>query len=151
MVRVGGEFLTFLCWRQPSAKPAPVNRRIGATDSIQTACNLSGQLRVVVDVQQRISVVGNGNIDVGTKTPTRKTGKPSIQRLSGSNGQPELRIDQSISPLAERPKVCGAMTLQSGDSGWGNQSAPQKLLHLVGCREQKAPSELPQRPRPAKR
>ena len=38
--------------------------------------------------------MGNGNIDVGTKTPTRKTGKPIIQRLSGSNGLPELRIDQ---------------------------------------------------------
>jgi hypothetical protein len=95
--------------------------------------------------------VGNGNIDVGTKTPTRKTGKPSIRRLSGSNGLPELRIDQPVSSRAERPKNCGAMTLQSGDSGWGNQSAPQKLLHLVGCREQKAPPELPQRPRPATR
>jgi hypothetical protein len=95
--------------------------------------------------------VGNGNNDVGTKNPTRKTGKPSIQRLSGSNSLPELRIDQSTSPQAERRKVCGAMTLQSGDSGWGNQSAPQKLLHLVGCREQKAPPELAQRPIPAKR
>jgi hypothetical protein len=95
--------------------------------------------------------VGNGNNDVGTKTPTRKTGKPSIQRLSGSNGLPELRIDQSISSQAERRKVCGAMTLQSGDSGWGNQSAPQKLLHLVGCREQKSPPEFTQRPTPAKR
>jgi len=81
--------------------------------------------------------VGNGNIDVGAKTPTRKTGK--------------LPIDQPVSSRAERPKNCGAMTLQSGDSGWGNQSAPQKLLHLVGCREQKAPPELPQRPRPATR
>ena len=95
--------------------------------------------------------MGNGNIDVGSKTPTRKTGKPSIQRLSGSNGLPELRIDQSISSQGERRKVCGAMTLQSGDSGWDNQSAPQKLLHLVGCRERKAPPELAQRPIPAKR
>jgi hypothetical protein len=95
--------------------------------------------------------VGNGNIDVGTKTPTRKTGKPLIQRLSGSNGLPEPRIDQLIPSRAERPKICGAMTLQSGDSGWGNQSAPQKLLHLVGCREQKTSPERPLRPGPAKR
>jgi hypothetical protein len=43
------------------------------------------------------------------------------------------------------------MTLQSGDSGWGNQSAPQKLLHLVGCREAKALPDLPKRPGTAKR
>jgi hypothetical protein len=151
MVRVDADFLTFLCWRQPSTKPAAANRRIGTADSPQTTCNLSRQLRVVANLQQRISVVGNGNNDVGTKTPTRKTGKPSIQRLSGSNGLPELRIDQSTSSQAERRKVCGAMTLQSGDSGWGNQSAPQKLLHLVGCREQKSPPELTQRPTPTKR
>ncbi len=95
--------------------------------------------------------MGNGNIDVGTKTPTRKTGKPIIQRLSGSNGLPELRIDQPPSSRAERRKFCGAMTLQSGDSGWGNQSAPQKLLHLVGCREQKALPDVPERLEPAKR
>jgi hypothetical protein len=94
--------------------------------------------------------VGNGNIDVGSKTATRKTGKPSLQRSSGSIGLPELRIDQPISQ-AERPKLCGAMTLQSGDSGWGNQSAPQKLLHLVGCREQKTLPDLPQRAGPGKR
>ena len=95
--------------------------------------------------------MGNGDTGVGTKTPTRKTGRPTIQDLSGRNGLPELRIDHPISSRIERPKICGAMTLQSGDSGWGNQSAPQKLLHLVGCREQKASLELPQRPRPAKR
>ena len=90
--------------------------------------------------------MGNGNIDVGNETPTRKTGQPSIERLFGSNGLPELRIDQHTSSQAVRPEICGAMTLQTGDSGWGNQSAPQELLHLVGCREQKAEPELPQRP-----
>jgi hypothetical protein len=44
------------------------------------------------------------------------------------------------------------MTLQRGDSGWGsNQSAPQKLLHLVGCREAKARADLPKHPGTAKR
>ena len=81
--------------------------------------------------------MGNGNIDVGTETPTRKIGQPTVERLSGSNGLPELRIDQLNHARAERPRVSGAMTQQSGDSGWGTQCAPQKLVHLVGCREAK--------------
>jgi hypothetical protein len=81
--------------------------------------------------------VGNGNINVGTGTPTRKIGQPTVERLSGSNGLPELRIDQLSSARTGRPSVCGAMTQQSGDSGWGTQCAPQKLVHLVGCREAK--------------
>jgi hypothetical protein len=81
--------------------------------------------------------VGNGNINVGTGTPTRKIGQPTVERLSGSNGLPELRIDQLSPARSERPSVCGAMTQQSGDSGWGTQCAPQKLVHLVGCREAK--------------
>jgi len=92
-----------------------------------------------------------GNIDVGNQTPTRKTGQPTVERLYGSNGLPELRIDQPNPSQAERPGNCGAMTLQSGDSGWGNQSAPQKLLHLVGCREAKARPDLPKPPETPKR
>jgi hypothetical protein len=92
-----------------------------------------------------------GNIDVGNKTPTRKTGQPTVERLHGSNGLPELRIDQPSPSRADHPGNCGAMTLQSGDSGWGNQSAPQKLLHLVGCREAKAPPDPPKRPGTANR
>jgi hypothetical protein len=105
----------------------------------------------MANVQQRISVVGNGNIDVGTGTRTRKIGQPTTKRLSGSNGLPELRIDQLSTARAERPKVCGAMTQQSGDSGWGSQCAPQKLLHLVGCREAKGEPDLLKRPDTAKR
>jgi hypothetical protein len=105
----------------------------------------------MANVQQRISVVGNGNIDVGTGTRTRKIGQPTAKRLSGSNGLPELRIDQPSTARAERPKVCGAMTQQSGDSGWGSQCAPQKLLHLVGCREAKGEPDLLKRPDTAKR
>jgi len=128
-----------------------VNRMIGATDSIQATCNLSRQLRVVVDLQQGILVVSNGDIGVRTKTVTRNTGEPIIEHLSGRNGQPDLRINQPTSSQVERPKICGAMTLQSGDSGLGNQYAPQKLLHLVGCREQKTKPELPQHPGSVKR
>jgi hypothetical protein len=69
--------------------------------------------------------VGNGNIDVGSKNPTRKAGQH-----------------------------CRAMSEQCGDSGRGNVSAsPQKLVHLVGCRDPKVRPEpwvrLP--PAPVKR
>jgi hypothetical protein len=95
--------------------------------------------------------VGNGNIDVGTETPARKIGQPTVERLSGSNGLPELRIDQLSPARAKRPSVCGAMTQQSGDSGWGTQCAPQKLVHLVGCREAKDRPDQLKRPDRAKR
>jgi hypothetical protein len=105
-------------------------------------CNFLVRLRVMANLQQRISVVGNGNIDVGTGIPTRTFGQPTVERLSGINGLPELRIDQLSPARAERPTVSGAMTQQSGDSGWGTQCAPQKLLHLVGCREAKDRPDL---------
>jgi hypothetical protein len=80
--------------------------------------------------------VGNGNFDVGNKTPTRKPGQPIVERLVKSNGSPELRIDKPNPRKAERPKICGAMSQQRGDSG--NVSAPQKFVQLVGCRDPKA-------------
>jgi len=43
------------------------------------------------------------------------------------------------------------MTQQTGDGGRGNQSAPQKLVHLVGCRDRKAWAEPWVRPSPMKR
>jgi hypothetical protein len=95
-----------------------------------------------------ITVVGNGNFDVGKATPTRKTGQPLVERLFGSDGLPELRIDQSVTEQAARPDICGAMAQQSDQSSYGNQSVQQGLLHLVGCREKARPD----RPRaPTKR
>jgi hypothetical protein len=74
--------------------------------------------------------VANGNIGVGKQTATRKPGQPLVESLSGRNGSAELRID---SPLkTEHP--CGAMSQQGGEFR-GNVSAPQKFVHLVGCRE----------------
>jgi hypothetical protein len=81
--------------------------------------------------------VGNGNIGVGSKTPTRKSSRPSFERWLGSNGLPEVRIGDEVLSRAERAQVSGAMTEQRGDSGRGDQSAPQKLVRLVGCRETK--------------
>jgi hypothetical protein len=103
--------------------------------------------------------VGTDNIDVGKKTSTRKSSPPIVKRFFGSSGLPELRIDnrnpsQNLS-RPNRPKICGAMVQQCGDSGRGNQSTPQKLVHLVGYREPKEPdvkarTEHPARPGPAK-
>jgi hypothetical protein len=93
--------------------------------------------------------VGNGNIDVGNKSPTRKPGQPSVERLAGTDGSSELRIDKQDPLKPERPGICGAMSLQRGDSGRGNESAPQKFVQLVGCRDPKARLEPWVRPRPA--
>jgi hypothetical protein len=41
-----------------------------------------------------------------------------------------------------------AMTQQGGDSGRRNQSAPQKMVHLVGCRDPNARPKPWVRPRP---
>jgi hypothetical protein len=101
---------------------------------IAQRCNLSSQLRVVAPSQQRISVVGNGNIGVGNQTPTLKPG--------GIAGQNPLKTEQ--------PGICGAMSLQSGDNGRGNESAPQKFVRLVGCREASARPEPWVRPTPVK-
>jgi hypothetical protein len=91
--------------------------------------------------------VGNGTIDVGNQTPTHSAGQP----VDGSDGCSERRIDRHDPVATERPKVCIAMTQQSGDGARGNQSAPQKLVHLVGCRDRKARAEPWVRPSPVKR
>ena len=89
--------------------------------------------------------MGNGNIDVGSKSPTRKPGQPVVENLSESNGS-ELRIDPSLKTerqentqgkTSEHPvSPYGAMSQQSSEFR-GNVSAPQKFVHLVGCRERK--------------
>jgi hypothetical protein len=100
-------------------------------------------------LEQRIAVVGNGNIDVGKKTPTRKPGRPGVERLARSDGSSELRIDKSNSLKKERPRISGAMSQQRSDSGRGNQSAPQKFVQLVGYRDPKARRGPSVRPRAA--
>jgi hypothetical protein len=116
-----------------------VNPGMGCATQPNTA-QLSRCPRVVTTPQKRIAVVGNGNIDVGNQTPTRKPGQPIVQNLSESNGSAELRIDPA--PKKGRASTnpasnCGAMSQQGGEFR-GNVSAPQKLVHLVGCRERKA-------------
>jgi hypothetical protein len=72
--------------------------------------------------------VGNGNVEVGNQAAARESGL-----------------------TAARPRVCTAMAQQCGDSGRGNQSAPQKLVHLVGCRDLKGRPEPWVRPVPVQR
>jgi len=90
--------------------------------------------------------VGNGNTDVGSKTPTRDSGQLIIDRLS-SSGFPDLRIDDGLKRKGARK--CGAMSEQSADSGRGNEQVPQKLVHLVGYRDPNARPEPWVRPRRA--
>ena len=93
--------------------------------------------------------MGNGNIDVGNKSPTPKPGQPIVERLAGTDGSSELRIDKRNPLKPGRPGISGAMSLQRGDRGRGNESAPQKFVQLVGCRDPKARLEPWVRPRPA--
>jgi hypothetical protein len=89
---------------------------------------------------KRILVVGNGDIDVGKKTP-RKGGRRIVEGLTGRDGSLVLRLDDP-NPRAKEPvKVCGAMSQQCGDGGRGNESAPQKFVHLVGYRDPKPRAE----------
>ena len=71
--------------------------------------------------------MGNGNVDVGNQSTARES-----------------------SLTATQPRVCIAMAQQCG-SDRGNQSVPQKLLHLVGCRDPKARPERWVRPTPLPR
>ena len=86
--------------------------------------------------------MGSGNIDVGNKTPPRKPGQP--EHSSRAN---EWRIDPSLKTdlqekTSEHPAgLCGAMS-QQGSEFRGNVSAPQKFVHLVGCRESKIEAGL---------
>ena len=79
--------------------------------------------------------MGNGNIGVGNQSPTRKPGQPAVELMSGRNGS-EQRIDNS----PKTASLCGAMS-QQGSEFRGNLSAPQKFVHLVGCREPKVVSD----------
>jgi hypothetical protein len=82
-----------------------------------------------------MAVVGSGNIDVGSATPTRRPDQPVA-------GGSEMRIDPSVKTerqkaLEHPASVCGAM-LQQGGEFRGNVSAPQKFVRLIGCRDRKA-------------
>ena len=80
--------------------------------------------------------MANGNIDVGSENPTRKPGQPPAEHLAAIGGPSGLQTEPSNLLTKARPRISVAMAQQCGDSG--HQSAPQKLVHLIGCRESKA-------------
>ena len=95
--------------------------------------------------------MGSDSTEVGQgptrkKGPSREPGRPRAELLAGPDAFPKLRIDGDGSLRPAR--VCGVMSQQYGDSNRGNESAPQKLVQLVGCREPKTRSEPWVRPLP---
>jgi hypothetical protein len=94
---------------------------------------------VIIFPQQRTAVVANGNNDVGSATPNRKYGRQVAENLAGSDdaGPRFLKTKRNGEASGHPVSLCGEMSQQGGDFR-GNMSAPQKLLHLVGCREPKA-------------
>jgi hypothetical protein len=128
-----------------------VNQTAAAADLTRVHATFLSSCALSHISRRRIAVVGNGNIDVGSKTATRLTGQPIVERLADS-GFPDLRID-SQNPLQKplkrsRAGKCGAMSEQSADSGRGNDSVPQKLVQLVGYRDPNAGPDPWVRPRP---
>ena len=91
--------------------------------------------------------MGNGNIDVGNTSPTRKTGKPIVEQMK-SSGRSEAGTSSQMQ--AGQPN-CGAMSQQGSFSCHGNVSSPQQLLHLVGCRDPKVRLGAPARNAPQRR
>jgi hypothetical protein len=79
--------------------------------------------------------VGNGNSDVDSTTPTRKSGPPILEPLVGYVGFAGLPGEHKTRVPGEPAGKCGAMSEQSADSGRGNEQVPQKLVHLVGTRD----------------
>ncbi len=92
--------------------------------------------------------MGNGSTDVDSIPRPRETGQPSIERLIKSSFF-ELWVDPRDVTRTDPERPCGAMAQQCGDSGY--QSAPQKFIHLVGCRDTKVCAERANRPNSPKR
>jgi hypothetical protein len=96
-----------------------------------------GSYRALSQNQHRSTVVGStrirGNTSIRNKIPSSVEPGESIEMAEFGV------VSSAASPLKpdRKPRCSGAMAQQSSDSDWGNQSAPQKLLHLVGCREPK--------------
>jgi len=104
---------------------------------------------LAIDSEPEDRVVGSDSTEAGQgptrkKGPTREPGRPRVESLAGSDAFPKLRIDGDGSLRPAR--VSGAMSQQNGDSG--SVSAPQKFVHLVGCRDPKARMRPWVRPRP---
>jgi hypothetical protein len=91
--------------------------------------------------------VGHDNIDVGNNPTGQQPGQPIVRRSAAGIGATDLWIDGQNPRRTERP-ICGAMSQQYADNNRGNESAPQKFVQLVGCRDPKARSKPWVRPLP---
>ena len=91
--------------------------------------------------------MGSGNTDVGNNAPTRKPGQPEHSfRTNEWRIGPSLKADRQETDHPEKASehpagLCGAMS-QQGSEFRGNVSAPQKFVHLVGCRERNVEAGL---------
>ena len=83
--------------------------------------------------------MGNGNNDVGSATPNRKYGRRRAENSPGRDdpGPRFVKAERYGEASGHPVSLCGEMSQQGGEFR-GNLSAPQKLLHLVGCREPQA-------------
>jgi hypothetical protein len=125
--------------REPKYRAGRLNQTGVAT--------FSGSCALWSGLNRENSVAGDGNIGVGAKSRAGRPGQPTFESLAGTN-VPGPRIAETNLRSKERPRVCVAMTQQTDEFGRGNQSAPQKLLQLVGCRDPNAGHVPWVRPRP---
>jgi hypothetical protein len=70
-------------------------------------------------------VVGNRNFEAGKKAPLNGL-------LQATGGEPETGFEEENHTKIEQRKAGGAMSEQHGH---GNDSSPQKFIHLIGCRD----------------
>ena len=140
--------------RRPRSKPSRKGSQQQGTETSRgptpshRAQPLSGDARWL-KLSTRDNVVGSSSIDAGSKGPARKPGRPTVETLARTDGFPELQIDGAAPLKPDGVGICGAMSQQHGDGGRGNVSAPQKFVHLVGCRDPNARTGPWVRPRPA--
>lgn len=113
----------------------------------QTRCNFLGPFRVVIRPNKGKAVVGKSNI-VGSKSRAGDAGQPNVNGMAATLRPPKLRIERKNSLKTKR--ICGAMSQQRGDTGRGNQPAPQKLVQLVGYRDPKPRPDASARARRAR-
>jgi hypothetical protein len=84
-----------------------------------------------------MAVMGSDDIVVG-KSPSSRSSKTVIVEKLAERAGASAPAESSPSPQEHR---CGAMSQQPFYGGM--ISTPQKLLHLVGCRDPKAKTKLP--------
>jgi hypothetical protein len=96
-------------------------------------------------------VVGNGHFDPGKQRTNRRPAGSTIRSSTRSDRSPEMDVDGRTPAKSSAGEICGAMSEQHGQGGRSDQSAPQKFVHLVGCRDANAPPRPGVRPRPVHR